>query len=137
MVQTAYANGMSTKFMQEKLGMKALLAKTGVKHLHGLAETFDIGIYFEANGHGTILFKDTFIDALEQSSEGSTDAGKKLRAVHLLSNQATGDAISNLLLVDVALRLLGWSMSEWAALYQDLPSSMLKVAPTTRPCESL
>ena len=30
-------------------------AKTGVKHLHHAAKHFDIGVYFEANGHGTVL----------------------------------------------------------------------------------
>lgn len=29
-------------------------AKTGVKHLHHKAQEFDIGVYFEANGHGTV-----------------------------------------------------------------------------------
>ena len=29
---------------------------TGVKHLHHAAEEFDVGVYFEANGHGTVLF---------------------------------------------------------------------------------
>jgi phosphoacetylglucosamine mutase len=29
---------------------------TGVKHLHHEAEKYDIGVYFEANGHGTVLF---------------------------------------------------------------------------------
>ena len=27
---------------------------TGVKHLHHKAKEFDIGVYFEANGHGTV-----------------------------------------------------------------------------------
>lgn len=64
-VQTAYANGSSTKYMREALGLTVLLAKTGVKHLHHLAETFDIGIYFEANGHGTVLFKESFLTRLK------------------------------------------------------------------------
>jgi phosphoacetylglucosamine mutase len=29
-----------------------------VKHLHAKAEHFDVGIYFEANGHGTVIFSD-------------------------------------------------------------------------------
>ena len=29
---------------------------TGVKHLHHKALDFDIGVYFEANGHGTVLY---------------------------------------------------------------------------------
>lgn len=65
-VQTAYANGSSTKYIREQLGMTVLLAKTGVKHLHHLAESFDIGIYFEANGHGTILFKESLLQELEK-----------------------------------------------------------------------
>ena len=63
-VQTAYANGSSTRYMREELGVTVLLAKTGVKHLHHLAESFDIGIYFEANGHGTILLKESLLQHL-------------------------------------------------------------------------
>jgi phosphoacetylglucosamine mutase len=37
---------------------------TGVKHLHPAAEAFDVGVYFEANGHGTALFSD---DALSKN----------------------------------------------------------------------
>ncbi|KAJ8941079.1 hypothetical protein NQ318_003260 [Aromia moschata] len=31
---------------------------TGVKHLHSEALTYDIGVYFEANGHGTVVFSE-------------------------------------------------------------------------------
>jgi phosphomannomutase len=31
---------------------------TGVKHLHHKAVEYDIGVYFEANGHGTVIFSD-------------------------------------------------------------------------------
>lgn len=31
---------------------------TGVKHLHHKAIEYDIGVYFEANGHGTIVFSE-------------------------------------------------------------------------------
>ena len=65
-VQTAYANGSSSRYMREELGTTVLLAKTGVKHLHHLAEQFDVGIYFEANGHGTILFKESLLQQLAE-----------------------------------------------------------------------
>lgn len=29
---------------------------TGVKFLHHKALSYDIGVYFEANGHGTVVF---------------------------------------------------------------------------------
>ena len=54
-MQTAYANGASTRYLAG-LGLTVARTRTGVKHLHAAAEAFDIGIYFEANGHGTVLF---------------------------------------------------------------------------------
>jgi len=32
---------------------------TGVKFLHHKAQEFDIGVYFEANGHGTVVYSAT------------------------------------------------------------------------------
>ena len=44
---------------------------TGVKHLHHRAQGFDIGVYFEANGHGTVLFRDSAIEAIQKAVENS------------------------------------------------------------------
>jgi phosphoacetylglucosamine mutase len=41
--------------------MEPVYAATGVKFLHEKAEHFDIGVYFEANGHGTVIFNETFL----------------------------------------------------------------------------
>ena len=40
---------------------------TGVKHLHHEATHFDIGVYFEANGHGTVLFSERAIKAFHET----------------------------------------------------------------------
>ena len=54
-VQTAYANGSSTAFFRSQ-GVDVSMAKTGVKYLHHVAlEKYDIGVYFEANGHGKLM----------------------------------------------------------------------------------
>ena len=45
--------------------MEPVFAATGVKHLHHKAEKFDIGIYYEANGHGTVIFKSEFLKKFE------------------------------------------------------------------------
>ena len=37
-------------------GVPVACTSTGVKYLHHKAASFDIGVYFEANGHGTVLF---------------------------------------------------------------------------------
>ncbi len=46
-------------------------------------------------------------------------------------NQAVGDALSGVLLVEAALRRRGWGLSDWAKLYTDLPSRQLKVCSLT------
>lgn len=67
-VQTAYANGPSTDFLKHN-GLEVVVTPTGVKYLHEKAAEYDIGIYFEANDHGTILFSETFLKRLEQKNE--------------------------------------------------------------------
>lgn len=42
-------------------------------------------------------------------------------------NQAVGDALSDLLLVDAILYLKGWTLQNWNGLYKDLPSRQCKV----------
>ncbi|XP_022135971.1 phosphoacetylglucosamine mutase [Momordica charantia] len=134
-VQTAYANGASTRYLKE-LGLEVVFTPTGVKYLHEKAAEYDIGIYFEANGHGTILFSDYFdgrifpihnqLYSVAKDSEEES-AARRLLAVSKLVNQAVGDALSGLLLVEAILRYKNWSIHKWSELYQDLPSRQLKV----------
>lgn len=99
---------------------------TGVKHLHHAAESFDIGVYFEANGHGTVLFSDKAISSFKNSSESSS-AAKSLLSLSELINQTVGDALSDMLLVEVILRHREWTATEWDSAYEDLPNKLLKV----------
>ncbi|KAK1305508.1 Phosphoacetylglucosamine mutase [Acorus calamus] len=139
-VQTAYANGASTEYLKQ-LGLDVVFTPTGVKYLHEKALEYDIGIYFEANGHGTILFSEAFMPRLESKSAelssvtpGSEQQKAVLRllAVSTLINQAVGDALSGLLLVEAILQYLGWSIERWSELYCDLPSRQLKVSVADR-----
>ncbi|KAG7359178.1 phosphoglucosamine mutase [Nitzschia inconspicua] len=127
-VQTAYANGASTKYVESTLNLPVKVAKTGVKHLHHAAvENFDIGIYFEANGHGTVVFSKAFEEfAIKQQQNCNNSFFVKL---HQLINPAVGDALCDMLLVDFLLKsaLGGWTLQQWNDMYQDLPSRMLKV----------
>jgi phosphoacetylglucosamine mutase len=103
---------------------------TGVKHLHHAAQKYDIGVYFEANGHGTVLFSPTFLDTLskhEPSTPASVTASKQLAAFSQLINQAVGDALSDMLLVEVVLAHRQWTAVEWDAAYEDLPNRLVKV----------
>lgn len=64
-VQTYYANYSSSDYLRSKYGMEPVFAATGVKYLHEKAEHYDIGIYFEANGHGTVIFRDKYLERID------------------------------------------------------------------------
>ncbi|KAA1471539.1 phosphoacetylglucosamine mutase [Dentipellis sp. KUC8613] len=132
-VQTAYANGSSTKYLAERLPVRCV--PTGVKHLHHAAEHFAVGVYFEANGHGTVLFSPETQEKLE-SHEPTTPA-QSTALNHLLSltrliNQTVGDAISDMLLVETVLAHKSYSGLEWDSLYVDLPNRLVKVVVVDR-----
>ena len=110
-VQTAYANGASTLYIKKHLPeFEVVQAKTGVKNLHKKAMSYDIGIYFEANGHGTILAKDFLFFPL---------------------CQYTGDAIANMLLI-MRMRNEQHALKKPFSLtdltFEDFPSKHTKLA---------
>ena len=119
-VQTAYANGASTKFLTD-FGVTVDCAKTGVKNLHHLALNFDIGIYFEANGHGTVLFSDAARQKLEAENQ------EEILLLATLINQTVGDAFSDLFAIEAVLYLLKYTVSDWHKMYTDFPNRLMKV----------
>ncbi|CEO96755.1 Phosphoacetylglucosamine mutase [Plasmodiophora brassicae] len=132
-VQTAYANGAATNYIEKVLGVPVACVPTGVKFLHHKAAEFDIGVYFEANGHGTVLFSDKATQQIEAVAGGNAgtpaakQAAKRLRALSKLINQAVGDAISDIMLVEVVLANENLTLQKWNAFYADLPSHQAKV----------
>lgn len=129
-VQTAYANGASTEYIQSTLKLPVVCTPTGVKHLHHAAMRFDIGVYFEANGHGTVLFSPGAQRAIrthQPKSPAQQTALETLDALNDLINQTVGDAISDMLLVEVILAHKNWSVAEWTNTYKDLPNRLIAV----------
>lgn len=129
-VQTAYANGSSTHYVENKLHVPVKCTPTGVKHLHHEAEKFDIGVYFEANGHGTVIFSpaaEKKIFDFKATSSSGQKALVALQAFTQLINQTVGDAISDLLAVLAVLHFLNLSPSAWDNEYKDLPNRLVKV----------
>lgn len=112
---------------------------TGVKHLHRAAEKYDVGVYFEANGHGTVLFSPKARATLEEHAQTLKDSPSTTtpttfthlnNLMHLteLINETVGDAFSDMLLVEVILAHKAFSGGvEWDSLYTDLPNRLLKV----------
>ena len=95
-VQTAYANGAASAYVQDAK-VPVAFVPTGVKHLHKAAHEYDIGVYFEANGHGTVLFGPkalAAVDALPASSDRPSFAAarSRLQGLTRLINQVTRQA---------------------------------------------
>jgi phosphoacetylglucosamine mutase len=129
-VQTAYANGASTTYITQHLKLPVICTPTGVKHLHHVAQGFDIGVYFEANGHGTVLFSPDALQAFRKTqpqSPAQKEALDTLAALADLINQTVGDAISDMLMVEVILAHKKWSLRDWALTYTDLPNRLVRV----------
>ncbi|KAJ2708783.1 hypothetical protein H4R19_004578 [Coemansia spiralis] len=129
-VQTAYANGNSTSYIKDTLRLPTVFAKTGVKHLHHEAERMNIGVYFEANGHGTTLFSPAAVATLRAATPqtpAQEDAITRLWALRDLINESVGDAMSDMLVVEAVLLCKGWTLAQWDEAYTDLPSRLLKV----------
>ncbi|KAF4626515.1 hypothetical protein G7Y89_g11642 [Cudoniella acicularis] len=129
-VQTAYANGASTKYVEKTLGLPVVCTPTGVKWLHHAATKFDVGVYFEANGHGTVVFSQQALKAFhtkEPQSPAQASALETLQALTDLINQTVGDALSDMLLVETILAHKSWTPKEWDLTYTDLPNRLVRV----------
>ncbi|KAI9840541.1 MAG: Phosphoacetylglucosamine Mutase [Sclerophora amabilis] len=129
-VQTAYANGSSTAYVTKSLNLPVVCTPTGVKYLHHAATKFDVGVYFEANGHGTVIFSSSALKTLathDPQSPAQSAALDNLRALSELINQTVGDALSDLLLVEVILAHKSWGPKEWDSTYSDLPNRLVRV----------
>lgn len=111
--------------------MPVACASTGVKHLHHKALEYEIGVYFEANGHGTVIFskeaKEKLKTALKTASDERKAALESLLTLIDVINETVGDAISDMLLVETILHARGWDIMQWESSYTDLPNRLLKV----------
>jgi phosphoacetylglucosamine mutase len=131
-IQTAYSNGASTRFFKDTLHLNVECVSTGIKNLHLKAKEFDIGIYFEANGHGTVVFSSKFrtcvqaLLTLDVSCEAFVAANKLLSLAQVL-HPTIGDAMSDLLMVEGILFTTGMSLSSWDALFTLLPNQQRRV----------
>lgn len=137
-VQTAYANGSSTRYIEDVMKVPVHCVNTGVKFLHHKAQEFDIGVYFEANGHGTVLFSKTAESKIRQMAQDQSQMGEKSNAAKMLENtidlinQTVGDAISDLLTIEAILSIKGLTVQQWDLIYTDLPNRQLKVKVSDR-----
>lgn len=124
-VSTGYMDGASIRYIRESLELvrdiqPLHIEPTGVKYLHAKAKEFEVCIYFEPNGHGTVYVKPEFLERIATSAPYSA-------TFISLANQTVGDAVTNLLLAEVAMYVLGWKLETLANLYPTQPGVTTKV----------
>ena len=116
--------------MEKTLRLPVVCTPTGVKWLHHAATKFDVGVYFEANGHGTVVFSQQALKAFNTvtpESPAQAAALETLQALAELINQTVGDALSDMLLVETILAHKSWTPREWDLTYVDLPNRLVRV----------
>ncbi|VDM95583.1 unnamed protein product [Thelazia callipaeda] len=131
-IQTAYANGNSTKYLRDNLGLNVSCVATGIKNLQREAMKYDIAVYFEANGHGSVHFSPRFFDIIRTIINHKDEIYQKIGVRRLLClakllNTVVGDAMTDLLAVEMILRHYDWTMENWSSLYKELPSVQRKL----------
>lgn len=107
------------------------LAKTGVKNLHKKAIEYDIGIYFEPNGHGTIHHSEKILQKINSLKNSSLEKNDKfllsLLEDFLLSfNQTVGDSINIAISAEHCLKFLNFRILDVFNFYEIIPSVNLK-----------
>ena len=102
-IHTPYTNKAIIKYIKnlnEKINIKC--TATGVKNLHHEALNYDISVYFESNGHGTILINNK--ELLNETF---------FKNISILNNEVVGDGISGIFCVKYFLSVLNLSFEEW------------------------
>ena len=64
-VLTAYSNQAVVDHLRAK-GIEVVIVPTGVKNLYAAAQKFDIGVFYESNGHGSVIFSSRLAKCLHE-----------------------------------------------------------------------
>ncbi len=89
-----------------------------MKYLEKAVHGFDVGIYWEPNGHGTVLYTDAFRKRLE-ARPTDCEASQFLLQLGRLANQAVGDGVADLLIVVAILMRTGMKFKDWINEYKE------------------
>jgi phosphoacetylglucosamine mutase len=126
-VYTAYSNSAFVEYITNHLQLNSSIAETGVKYLHEKATQYDMGLYFEWNGHGAIVISEHIHQLLDQLVEASSDPTLTellldFRCYLTCQNHINGDALTNLMTFLASLEILDLSLSDVDGMYKDYES---------------
>lgn len=111
-IHTGYSNQSFIDYIKT-LGIQTKCTATGVKNLHKEALKYDVSIYFESNGHGTVLFNKKY---------------KYLEQLEKFFHPTIGDGVMDMLAVLFILQETNLSVDEWKNFYTDRPYLLSKMS---------
>lgn len=97
-VLSHYSNMGAMDYLRNN-GFEVVLAQTGVKNFVKEARNYDVGIYFEPNGHGSVTFSKQFRNTVEEIKTPTI-----LKNIIEMFDPCVGDALANLLVLKGTLR---------------------------------
>lgn len=97
-VLSYYSNSGAMDYLKAK-GFPVVMTQTGVKNFVKESKKFDIGIYFEPNGHGSMHFSKKFLEKIEEK-EGT----EFFKILVKMFDPCVGDAVANLLVLKATLK---------------------------------
>ena len=110
-IHTGYSNKAFLEFIHN-LGISTVCSATGVKNLHAEALKYDISIYFESNGHGTVLFNKYY---------------PELQKLQQFFHPTIGDGIMDMFAVLFILQEMKLRGEDWKDFYNEYPYSLFKM----------
>jgi phosphoacetylglucosamine mutase len=123
-IHTPYSNGGFMQYVDtlsaaiqnqtDRISIRRQSVPIGVKNLIRAAESYDIAIYFESNGHGSIVVKNHYNIP-------------ELKALKNLFNQVIGDGIMNMIGVRYILRELNMNPGDFYSIFEKRVSAMEKI----------
>ncbi len=116
-VVTNYSNQALVEYIRN-LGLKVIITPTGVKYTHATAIKHDIGIYYEANGHGTVFMKNKFLKKIKKLFNFNNQNDVLDWKLLNFFNKETGDAILNLFQIELYLRYLKMSREKFSKIFK-------------------
>ena len=116
-VITQYSNYALVNYLKKK-NVNIIITPTGVKYTHIEAMKYDVGIYFESNGHGTLMIKEKFLEKIKTKFD--LENQEQLLAWKILNfrNNYTGDAVFNFLQIELFLKYLNFSKKQFARIFE-------------------
>lgn len=118
---TRYANGgFDSAVSNYKDRFTILKGETGVANIVRLVNTLDIGIFFEANGHGSIFFSKKAVELFEEKSS-------ELAEFAAFFQFPIGDAFANLLAIEYVLVKRNMSIAAWRKMFTPMVNTLVKM----------